>query len=133
VNGFEHKIAPACPANQGMKWIPCRLVGAVACGFALQACGPSQDEINDIRQRAHDLAVEDAAAALGRSDFVSTFGAAACAPNCAARTAGFKWAAQNDISEAKDCDDGSVVFRAGCRAFADEVERRGKEAAAKAY
>jgi hypothetical protein len=86
----------------------------------------------DIRQRARDLAMQDAQATLSKSTYEKVFGAGACAAGCAAQEAGYRWAAAREIADPADCSGPALPFVAGCRAYAREVQKRGEAAAARA-
>ena len=96
--------------------------------LAVQACGPSPAEINDMGKRARELAVQDAITDLSARSYQQLLGAK-CLPDCSAQEAGYKQAAAQEISDPEDCHGATPEVVEGCRAFAREVKRRGDAAA----
>jgi hypothetical protein len=48
-----------------------------------------------------------------------TFGEYPCQGDCAADKAGYRWAAQNRISDPDDCTGDTAAFIEGCRVYAE--------------
>src|ERR1043166_4641704 len=90
--------------------------GAFVLALLLAGCGPSQDERDDMRKRAVELAIQDAADELSARTYESTFGEKLCAPHCDRLAAGFRWAAENDVTDPLGCETPPTELLAGGRA-----------------
>ena len=53
-----------------------------------------------------------------------TFGGYECTDDCVGHAAGFRWAEENEITEADECPEkSSKAFYEGCLAYVDDPER----------
>ena len=52
-----------------------------------------------------------------------TFGGYDCLENCSGHAAGYSWAKENRISMEESCDDKSMSFYYGCKAYIDDPDR----------
>jgi hypothetical protein len=52
------------------------------------------------------------------------FGEYPCQGDCAADKAGYRWAAQNRISDPDDCTGDTAPFIEGCRVYAEQQAAR---------
>ncbi|MGX5805345.1 hypothetical protein ACWGS9_29525 [Bradyrhizobium sp. Arg314] len=49
-----------------------------------------------------------------------TFHGYDCTDDCSGHEAGYDWAARNDITDERDCDNDSRSFNEGCQAYVEE-------------
>jgi hypothetical protein len=51
-----------------------------------------------------------------------------CTDDCSGHDAGYRWAEENDVTDASDCSGNSQSFVAGCEAYAEAYEEAKQEA-----
>lgn len=90
----------------------------LACGaLALSACGKSKEE-------KYDEALDNAQDELAASSYQSEFGSFGCTEDCSGHDAGFKWAAENGITEPGECGGNSQSFVEGCEGYAQKLQEK---------
>lgn len=85
------------------------------------------DDSNHDSEAAEEKARQKAVDELEDQTYEDVMGSSECTEDCSGHNAGWEWAKKKDIIDADECSGDSDSFIAGCKAYADEVERRTTE------
>ena len=77
---------------------------------------PIVDAREAVRAKLADTTYEDQGAPYG------------CTDDCSGHSAGYEWAAENDITDPSDCGGNSQSFIEGCEAYGEAYQRAEEEA-----
>jgi hypothetical protein len=58
---------------------------------------------------------------------VATFGGNDCTEDCSGHVAGYRWAEENSVTSASDCNGNSQSFNEGCETYVDDPSRGADE------